>query len=104
VTVHVLDQVPGQVLDQGPEQGPEQEPEYVPAEGRGGAAGAAVGGHPAPAVRWEPCAEASGPDELGLCAGCGWPADDHQGLERGPASRVEVVIRVPDRPRLRRAS
>ena len=38
----------------------------------------------APAVRWEPCAEFhddadDGTTEGGgVCAGCGWPPDDHQ--------------------------
>jgi len=37
----------------------------------------------APTVRWEPCSQYhdDGPEApvegSGLCAGCGWPADDH---------------------------
>jgi hypothetical protein len=34
----------------------------------------------APAVRWEPCPEfddGAAADLAGVCAGCGWPADDH---------------------------
>ena len=60
-------------------------------------------GFVAPEVWWEPCESVSALDELGLCAGCGWPEDDH-----GAASGVTgaVVIPVPrrERPRLRRAS
>lgn len=55
-----------------------------------------------PALRWEPCVEAHAADELGLCAGCGWPIDDHDG---GPdAGHGAIVIRVPERLALRRAS
>jgi hypothetical protein len=56
----------------------------------------------APALRWEPCVEASAIDDHGMCAGCGWPADDHDGAFE-PA-RGAVVIRVPERLPLRRAS
>lgn len=34
----------------------------------------------APAVRWEPCREFHddpGADVPSVCAGCGWPLDDH---------------------------
>ena len=35
----------------------------------------------APAVRWEPCSafhhDADG-EASGVCAGCGWPPDDHE--------------------------
>jgi hypothetical protein len=31
---------------------------------------------PADPVRWEPCLEPHA-DDVGLCAACGWPVDDH---------------------------
>jgi hypothetical protein len=61
----------------------------------------------APASRWEPCPEATPADEHGLCAGCGWPADEHAGLfEFGldPSAPNVVTMPVPERPRLRKAS
>jgi hypothetical protein len=62
-----------------------------------------VQGVDAPPVRWEPCEGVSALDELGLCAGCGWPEDGHGA---GPGATGAVVIAVPrrERPRLRRAS
>jgi hypothetical protein len=53
----------------------------------------------APALRWEPCAEAHDGHASGLCEGCGWPVDEHAVDEPGA-----IVIAVPERPRLRRAS
>jgi hypothetical protein len=34
----------------------------------------------APAVRFEPCVEFHDDHagDLGVCAGCGWPSDDHE--------------------------
>jgi hypothetical protein len=68
-------------------------------------------GFVAPEVRWEPCTEAAATDEFGLCAGCGWPPQDHlgdhewdHGDEHGVERRGAIVIPVPERPRLRRAS
>ena len=58
----------------------------------------------APALRWEPCLGASILDDHGLCAGCGWPAGDHDDLGDGDRGELAVVIRVPERPALRRAS
>ena len=39
-----------------------------------------VTGPIAPAVRWEPCDEFhdDARDPSGVCAGCGWPLDDHE--------------------------
>jgi len=36
--------------------------------------------HLAPSVRFEPCVTFHAGDErdLGVCAGCGWPVDDHE--------------------------
>ncbi len=34
---------------------------------------------PAEPVRWEPCPEPHA-DDTGLCAACGWPADDHEAV------------------------
>jgi hypothetical protein len=64
-------------------------------------------GFVAPEVRWEPCTAAGATDEFGLCAGCGWLAQDHEqdhGIEHDAAPAVAIVIPVPERPRLRRAS
>jgi hypothetical protein len=58
----------------------------------------------APALRWEPCVEAHGADELGLCAGCGWPVGDHDDAAEPEPGHGAVVIRVPERLPLRRAS
>ncbi len=60
-----------------------------------------------PALRWEPCPEATLTDEHGLCAGCGWPPEDHAGPGATGAELVRpnvVTMRVPERPRLRKAS
>jgi hypothetical protein len=62
-----------------------------------------VNGFEAPSVRWEPCQSVSGLDELGLCAGCGWPQHDH-GVEPAPVGAVVIPVRRRERPRLRRAS
>ena len=32
---------------------------------------------PIPAVRWEPCEAFHDETVEGVCAGCGWAADDH---------------------------
>ena len=35
----------------------------------------------APTVRWEPCSgfhDDPAVDPVGVCAGCGWPLDDHE--------------------------
>jgi hypothetical protein len=37
--------------------------------------------HLAPAVRFEPCAHFHADVEPGVCAGCGWTADDHEVLD-----------------------
>jgi hypothetical protein len=60
-------------------------------------------GFEAAAVRWEPCEEVSALDEHGLCAGCGWPEDDHGAATGAPGALVIPVPR-PERQRLRRAS
>jgi hypothetical protein len=78
-----------QVLELEQEQEQEQEQDFV--------------GLDAAPVRWEPCASVSALDETGVCAGCGWPEDDHGAV---PVVAGAVVIPVPrrERPRLRRAS
>ncbi len=53
---------------------------------------------------WEPCPEARALDGHGLCAGCGWPPDDHADDHAESPDVLAVVIRVPERPALRRAS
>jgi hypothetical protein len=56
----------------------------------------------APALRWEPCGDAGRDDGSGLCEACGWLLDEHSDAPE-PGGAV-VVIPVPERPRLRRAS
>ena len=68
----------------------------------------------APALTWEPCAEAHDHEVSGVCEGCGWPVIEHGapidvgvegGVEVGVAEPAgAIVIPVPERPRLRRAS
>ena len=57
--------------------------------------------HLAPPVRWEPCAEHDDdPTDPGVCAGCGWSADDHDVTARISVIRPRPARRAP----LRRAS
>lgn len=57
--------------------------------------------HLAPPVRWEPCAEHDDdPTDPGVCAGCGWSADDHELARRVSVIRPRPARRAP----LRRAS
>src|SRR5258708_34036343 len=76
----------------------------------------AGGAFVSPTLRWEPCLEAGAADEHGLCAGCGWPPEEHAGIAGiavtegtegagGDTVRPNVVtMPVPERPRLRKAS
>lgn len=32
---------------------------------------------PLASVRWEPCVAGTADGDGGLCAGCGWPLEDH---------------------------
>jgi hypothetical protein len=69
-------------------------------------AGPEAGSDAAPLVRWEPCAAFVGP-EPDACATCGWLADDHS--EHGadaedPSGLDAIVVAMPTRPALRRAS
>jgi len=59
-----------------------------------------------PTVRWEPCvafADAGPVADLPACATCGWLADDHRDAA-GDDARDAIVVALPTRPELRRAS
>lgn len=58
----------------------------------------------APQVRWEPCAGFAEADADGGCASCGWLADDHPSLVDTEAGADAIVVALPTRPALRRAS
>ncbi len=55
-----------------------------------------------PLVRWEPCATFAGP-EPHTCATCGWLADDHP-AETDERDDDAIIVALPTRPALRRAS
>ena len=66
----------------------------------------------APPVRWEPCtafADAGPVAGVPTCGTCGWLADDHPSVADDAAATCArpvgaVVVTLPTRPTLRRAS
>lgn len=59
----------------------------------------------APQVRWEPCAAYADTDTPAPgCGACGWLADDHPSLTDDIAEADAIVVALPTRPALRRAS